>query len=100
MSDYLAREKKLQNGLRETSNAFVDDVTNQLTIKPGDPKEIIEAKLDAMERIQQWMSNLRATLLNAIREALEWVKNKIAEVPKKIRDFFSKIFKKLFSDNS
>ena len=99
MSDYLAQQEELQNSLREECTKFVDDVTNQLTIKPGDPKEMIEAKLDAMKRIQKWMSNLRVTLLDAIREALEWVKNKIAEVPKKIKDFFSKIFKKLFSDN-
>ena len=98
--DYKKRYEMLRKGLLSEAHEFAHSAANVLRIRPGDTPSKIEAKLDVMERIQRWMKSLRQTMIEAIKTALEWVKNKVVDATKKVKEIFNKIFRKFFTDDS
>ena len=74
--------------MRNLSDKLVDGVMGTLQFDETDKPQEIEVKLVAMERLHGWLDRLLDTLIDAIKKASQWMKEKVVNVASKVKEFF------------
>ena len=98
MCGYQERKEQLEKKLRDLSDKLVDGVMGSLEFDKTDKPQEIEVKLVAMERLHGWLNRLLDTLIDAIKKAFQWMKEKVVNVASKVKEFFCHVFKSLFGN--